>query len=204
MAESRDEGADARGGVHEQLALLGRDPLPVEGELDHGLIVLRRAGAHDAHRLAQLPGRRIRTRSAQGLAVLFTLVCWTALFGLSDLADGFSGFVDGGRNTALDAGWGILFGIVVPVGLLAQLRSSSRVAGVHVLLIAGISLVTWGAAGEAWGYLVLGSATVALAALFVALSGERESVLRRRVPVLPPLLLLGAAAAVRPASTRCA
>ena len=143
-----------------------------------------------------MPGRRVRTRSAQGLAVLFALVCWTALFGLSDLADGLTGFVDDGRNTALDVGWGVLFGVVVPAGLLAQLRSASRVAGVHVLLIAGVSLAAWGAAGEAWGYLVLGSATVALAALFVALSGEHASVLRRRVPVLPPLLLLGAAATV--------
>jgi hypothetical protein len=143
-----------------------------------------------------LPGRRVRTRSAQGLAVLFTLVCWTALFGLSDLADGLSGFVDDGRNTALDVGWGILFGVVVPVGLLAQLRSRSRVAGVHVLLIAGVSLAACGPAGEAWGYLVLGSTTIALAALFVALGGERSAVLRRRAPVRSVLLLLGAAAAV--------
>ena len=143
-----------------------------------------------------MPGRRVRTRSAQGLAVLFTLVCWTALFGLSDLADGLVGFVDDGRNTTLDVGWGILFGIAAPVGLLAQLRPASRVAGRTVLAAVGISLAVWGAAGEAWGYLVLGAAACALAALFGALGGGRPAILRGHGPVRPAHLLLGASAAV--------
>ena len=42
VAERRDEGAVPGGGVHEQLALGGGDALPVEGELDHGRIVLVR------------------------------------------------------------------------------------------------------------------------------------------------------------------
>jgi len=143
-----------------------------------------------------LPGRRVRTRSAQALAVLFALACWTALFGLSDLADGLTGFVDDGRNTALDVGWGILFGVFVPVGLLAQLRSASRAAGVHVLTVAGISLVLSGAAGEARGYLVLGAVTLALAALFVTLGRIGAAVLRRQGPVSRAFLLLALAAAV--------
>lgn len=127
---------------------------------------------------------------------MFTLVCWTALFGLSDLADGLTGFVDDGRNTALDVGWGILFGVVVPVGLLAQLRSASRAAGIQVLTIAGVSLFLSGAAGEARGYLVLGAATLALAALFVGLGGDAAAILRRQSALAPAFLLLGLAAAV--------
>jgi hypothetical protein len=127
---------------------------------------------------------------------VFTLACWTALFGLSDLADGLTGFVDDGRNTALDVGWGILFGVVVPVGLLAQLRASSRTAGVHVLAIAGVSLLVSGAAGEARGYLVLGAATLVLATLFVVLAGDAAAVLRRQGPVSPAFLLLALTAAV--------
>jgi hypothetical protein len=52
--------------------------------------------------------------------------------GLIDLIDGYTGFVDQARNQVLDAGWGLVFGVILPIGLLAQLRRPERrIAGIQ-------------------------------------------------------------------------
>jgi hypothetical protein len=72
-----------------------------------------------------------RTRSLKAVALVVALASLTIDFGLIDLIDGYTGFVDQARNQVLDAGWGLVFGAVLPIGLLAQLRHSERrIAGI--------------------------------------------------------------------------
>ena len=58
-----------------------------------------------------------RTRWMKALALLLALASLTINFGLIDLIDGYTGFVDQARNQVLDAGWGLVFGVILPVRL---------------------------------------------------------------------------------------
>ena len=57
----------------------------------------------------------------KAFAVVVALASLTINFGLIDLIDGYTGFIDQARNQVLDAGWGLVFGVILPVALLAQL-----------------------------------------------------------------------------------
>ena len=73
-----------------------------------------------------------RTSSMKAVALVVALASLTVNFGLIDLIDGYTGFVDQARNQVLDAGWGLVFGVVLPIGLLAQLRRPERrIAGIQ-------------------------------------------------------------------------
>ena len=73
-----------------------------------------------------------RTSSMKAVALVVALASLTINFGLIDLIDGYTGFVDQARNQVLDAGWGLVFGVVLPIGLLAQLRRPERrIAGIQ-------------------------------------------------------------------------
>ena len=96
------------------------------------------------------------------MAFLFAFAFVTINFGWIDLIDGFTGFVDQQRNPVLDAGWGALFGIVVPIGFLSQLRHPEP-----------------GIAGEAWGYLLLAGGLAGAVALLVAIHPARRTFLVR-------------------------
>ena len=82
-----------------------------------------------------------RTRSMKAVALVVALASLTINFGLIDLIDGYTGFVDQARNQVLDAGWGLVFGVVLPVGLLAQLRRPERrIAGIQQTGVVALAL----------------------------------------------------------------
>jgi hypothetical protein len=51
-------------------------------------------------------------------ALLVAFASLTINFGLIDLVDGFTGYVDQARNQVLDVGWGAMFGVILPLGLV--------------------------------------------------------------------------------------
>ena len=70
-------------------------------------------------------GRSDRTTWLKAVALVVALASLTINFGLIDLIDGYTGYIDQERNQVLDAGWGLVFGVILPLGLLAQLRRPS-------------------------------------------------------------------------------
>ena len=111
--------------------------------------------------------RSTRTRWLKAVALVVALASLTINYGLIDLIDGYSGYIDQARNQVLDAGWGLVFGVVIPLGLLAQLRRPERrIAGIQQVAVVALALGMAGVAGEAWRYVALaaGVAGVGLAA----------------------------------------
>jgi hypothetical protein len=95
--------------------------------------------------------RVTRTRWLKVVALVVALASLTINFGLIDLIDGYTGYVDQGRNQVFDAGWGLAFGVIVPVGLLAQLRRPERrIAGIQQTAVVAFVLGVAGTAGEEW------------------------------------------------------
>src|SRR4051812_36197910 len=93
--------------------------------------------------------RSRRTTWLKVTACVFAIASLTINFGLIDLIDGFTGYVDQARNQVLDVGWGAVFGLILPLGLLSQLRSPERrIAGVQQTSVVAMALVLAGAAGQ--------------------------------------------------------
>jgi hypothetical protein len=79
----------------------------------------------------RVAGRR-RTAWLTGVATVAAVLWLTGNFGVVDFVDGFTGFVGQARNQVLDVGWGAVFGVIVPLGLLSQLRRPERrIAGIQ-------------------------------------------------------------------------
>src|SRR4051812_611450 len=90
-----------------------------------------------------------RTTWLKVTACLFAIASLTINFGLIDLIDGFTGYVDQARNQVLAVGWGAVFGLILPLGLLSQLRSPERrIAGIQQTAVVAAALVLAGAAGQ--------------------------------------------------------
>ena len=137
-----------------------------------------------------------RTTCLKAVALVTALASLTINFGLIDLIDGFTGYVDQARNQVLDVGWGAVFGVVLPLGLLAQLRCPERrIAGVQQTSVVALALALAGAAGESWWYLVLAAGVASASAVLLALHPARQSFLSRGRPTEPTMLLLAAVAA---------
>ena len=137
-----------------------------------------------------------RIRWMKALALLFALASLTINFGLIDLIDGYTGFVDQARNQVLDAGWGLVFGVILPIGLLAQLRRPDRrIAGIQQTGIVALALAAAAGLGEAWRYLALAGGIAGACALLLALHPARRTFLargRRLEPVMLALAVVGA------------
>jgi peptidoglycan/LPS O-acetylase OafA/YrhL len=133
------------------------------------------------------------------VALLVALASLTINFGLVDLIDGYTGYIDQARNQVLDAGWGLVFGVIVPLGLLAQLRRPERrIAGIQQTAVVAVALAIAGVAGEEWWYLALAAGvTVVCAALFTLHPARRTFLARGRRP--EPVMLALAALAAAPA-----
>ena len=129
-------------------------------------------------------------------ALLVAVASLTINFGLIDLVDGFTGYVDQARNQVLDVGWGAMFGVILPLGLLAQLRRpEGRIAGIQQTALVAIALGSAGAAAEEWRYLFLAGGVAVAFALLVALHPARQTLLTRG-RLEPAMLALAAVAAV--------
>lgn len=121
----------------------------------------------------------------------------TINFGLIDLIDGYTGYVDQARNQVLDAGWGLVFGVTLPLGLLAQLhRPERRIAGLQQTATVTFALAVAGAAGEAWGYLALAAGITGACALLLTLHPARRTFLAQGQRLDGAMLALAGVAAV--------
>jgi hypothetical protein len=130
------------------------------------------------------------------LALLFALALLTLNFGVIDLVDGFTGFVDQQRNPVLDVGWGALFGVVLPIGFLSQVRHPERrIAGLQQCAVVAFALAVAGIIGGVSGYLVLAGGLGGAVALLVVLHPARRTFLQRGRVVWPLLLVTGVATA---------
>jgi peptidoglycan/LPS O-acetylase OafA/YrhL len=141
-------------------------------------------------------GRPTRTTGLKAVALLVALASLTINYGLIDLIDGYTGYIDQARNQVLDAGWGLVFGVILPLGVLAQLRRPERrIAGIQQTAVVGFVLSVAGAAGEEWRYLALAAGVIAACAVLLALHPARRTFLARGEHVDPVLLTLAAVAA---------
>jgi hypothetical protein len=96
--------------------------------------------------------RSTRTTWLKAVALMVALASLTINFGLIDLMDGYTGYIDQARNQVLDAGWGLVFGVILPLGLLAQLRRPERrIAGLQQTAVVALALVMAGVAGRRGG-----------------------------------------------------
>jgi hypothetical protein len=138
-----------------------------------------------------------RTAWLKVVAAVGAAASLTINFGLIDLIDGFTGYVDQARNQILDVGWGALFGLVLPIGLLAQLRRpEKRIAGLQQTGVVALALAVAGVAGEQWHYLALAAGIAGLCAPLLVLHPARRTFLEWGRHPDPLLLSLAVAAAV--------
>ena len=137
-----------------------------------------------------------RVRWLKAVALVTALASLTINFGLIDLVDGFTGYVDQERNQVLDVGWGAVFGVVLPLGLLSQLRCPERrIAGVQQTSVVALALALAGAAGESWWYLVLAAGVAGVSAVLVVLHPARQTFRARGRQPERTMLALAAVAA---------
>ena len=137
-----------------------------------------------------------RTTCLKGVALVAALASLTINFGLIDLVDGFTGFVDQARNAVLDVGWGAVFGLILPLGLLSQLRRPEhRIAGIHQTAVVAGALALAGAVGQSGWYFALAGGIAAVLAVLLALHPARTTFLARGERLEPMMLALAAVAA---------
>jgi hypothetical protein len=140
--------------------------------------------------------RTDRVRWLKAVALVAALVSLTINFGLIDLIDGFTGYVDQERNQILDVGGGAVFGVILTLGLLAQLRRPERrIAALQQTSVAAFALALAGAAGESWRYLVLAAGVAGVSAVLLALHPARQAFLAWGPQPEPTMLALAAVAA---------
>jgi hypothetical protein len=143
--------------------------------------------------MARMP----RTTCLKAVALVIAFASLTINFGLIDVIDGYTGYVDQARNQVLDAGWGVVFGVILPLGLLAQLRRPERrIAGIQQTAVVAFVLAVAGAAGEEWWYLALAAGISGACAVLLALHPARHTFLARGQHPDPVMLGLAALAAV--------
>ena len=141
--------------------------------------------------------RSARTTWLKAVALVVALASLTINFGLIDLIDGYTGYIDQARNQVLDAGWGLIFGVILPLGLLAQLRRAQRrIAGIQQTAVVALALAMAGVAGEAWRYVAVAAGVAGVGAVLVALHPARATFLARGQHLDVVMLALAAVAAV--------
>ena len=142
------------------------------------------------------PARARRTTWLKGVALVVAFISLTINFGLIDLIDGFTGYVDQARNQILDVGWGAVFGLIVPIGVLSQLRRPERrIAGIQQTVVVAVTLALAGAAGQRASYFALAGAIAVASTILVALHPARRTFLVRTRPADRMMLALALVAA---------
>src|SRR3954449_5825592 len=132
-----------------------------------------------------------RTTWLKGVAFVVALASLTVNFGLIDLVDGFTGYVDQARNQILDVGWGAVFGLILPLGFLSQLRRPERrIAGIQQTVVVASALALAGAAGQKGWYFALAGVIAVASAVLLALHPARQTFLARSRNLEPTMLAL--------------
>jgi hypothetical protein len=140
--------------------------------------------------------RTARTTGLKAAALVVAFASLTINFGLIDFVDGFTGYVDQARNQVLDVGWGAVFGVILPLGLLSQLRRpETRIAGIQQTALVAAALAIAGVAGQAGWYLALAGGIAVVSGVLVALHPARPTFLARGPHLEPRMLALAAVAA---------
>jgi hypothetical protein len=135
-----------------------------------------------------------RAGSTGALAVVaagLALASLTVGFGIVDL---LSPWILHEDTQVSDVGYGALAGLVIPVGLLAQLhRPARRVAGVQQVAAAALACLVAGTLARERPLLVAGGIVAGAVVLVAALHPARRSLLARPRPSIPLLVLALAA-----------
>ncbi len=140
--------------------------------------------------------RATRTTGLKAVALVVAFASLTINFGLIDFVDGFTGYVDQARNQVLDVGWGAVFGVILPLGLLSQLRRpETRIAGIQQTALVAAAIAIAGVAGQAERYLALAGGIAVASAVLLALHPARQTFLARGRRLEPRMLALAAVAA---------
>jgi peptidoglycan/LPS O-acetylase OafA/YrhL len=140
--------------------------------------------------------RTARTTGLKAVALVVAFASLTINFGLIDFVDGFTGYVDQARNQVLDVGWGVVFGVILPLGLLSQLRRpETRIAGIQQTALVAAALAVAGVAGQAGWYLTLAGGTAVASAVLLALHPTRQTFFARGAHREPRMLALATVAA---------
>ena len=138
-----------------------------------------------------------RTTWLKVVALIVAFASLTVNFGLIDLVDGFTGYVDQARNQVLDVGWGAVFGVILPLGLLSQLRRPERrIAAIQQTAVVALALALAAAAGQNWWYLALAGGIAVASTVLLALHPARQTFLTRGRQLELMMLCLAAAAAI--------
>lgn len=135
-----------------------------------------------------------RSAATATLAAALALVSLTVGFGAIDL---LSPFVLHEGTQVSEVGYGTLAGLVIPIGLLTQLRRPEQhVAGLQQVALAALAYLAAGALTGQKPLLLAGGLVAASATAVGALHPDRRALLRRlQRPSLPLLALALAAAA---------
>jgi hypothetical protein len=135
-----------------------------------------------------------RPVAAGTVAAVLALVSLTVGFGAVDL---LSPWILHEGTQVSDVGYGTLAGLVIPIGLLTQMRRPERhVAGLQQVALAALAYLIAGAITGQRPLVLTGALVAAAATTVAALRPDRRGLLRRpQRPSLPLLALTVAAAA---------
>lgn len=145
----------------------------------------------DALNVTEPPASRGRRIAFRACLLLFALFWLTIGFGIIDFASGFA------PGDVLSAAYGVIAGIVIPVGFLAQLRGSGRkVAALQQVGGVAVAFALAGAlALDPLSFISVGTLTVMLAVL-LGLHPARPRLLARPPGLSVPVAALTAIAAI--------
>jgi hypothetical protein len=184
--------AAAAHGAH---SVTGLHPLPrpalrrcaPASDLDGSPRNLGRAG-HASPGMVSRPRRRA---AFTGWAVLLVVVFGLGFFGLTSLVIGWFASLEGVAGPVTELGYGALFGIVLTLGVLAQLRAPERkIAGVQQAALVIPALLIGSAIADDAQNLVPALILVPALGILLAMHPARGEFLRRGASFSPALLLV--------------
>lgn len=140
----------------------------------------------------------------QALAAIFAAMTWGLLFGVA-VVIAWIDKDEGGIHRVHDMGFGALYGVILTVGLVAQLwRAERRISAFYQILAVAVATVVAGGLATR-GYVLLGGFVAIAWAVLLALHPNRSAVLRpareRISAPLAALAVLGAIPLLRYASS---
>lgn len=139
----------------------------------------------------------LRRKAFRAWAAVLVLVLGVGFFGLVSLGLGWFEDVEGVAGPVTDLGYGALFGIVLTMGLLVQLRAPERkIAGLQQAALVIPALLIGSALASDSQNVVPAVILVPALGILLALHPAREELLRRGAAFSPALLALAVLGAV--------